>query len=154
MRYVTVLSLLALGLGAAGAASAGDIYCNNQGKDCSDRPTPGAQFKGSTFSQAPASSNPASSASSSNSAAPATDAAANARLSQDASKAAVQKDVAASRAEQCKAAKDKYQQSIEARRLYRVNKAGEREYLSDNEFDQARLNARLEMERACGTPSS
>ena len=154
MRYVTVLSLLALGLGAAGAVCAGDIYCNNQGKDCSDRPTPGAQFKGSTYSQAPASSSPAAPASSSNSATPATDAAANARLGQDATRAAVQKDVAASRAEQCKAAKDKYQQSIEARRLYRVNKAGEREYLSDNEFDQARLNARLEMERACGNPSS
>jgi len=152
MRYVTVLSLFALALGAAGAACAGDIYCNNQGKDCSDRPTPGAQFKGSTYSQAPASSATAATSSSSSSATASVDASANARLSQDASKAAVQKDVAATRAEQCKAAKDKYQQSIEARRLYRVNKAGEREYLSDNEFDQARLNARLEMERACGSP--
>jgi hypothetical protein len=154
MRYVTVLSLLALALGTAGAAHTGDIYCNNQGKDCSDRPTPGAQFKGSTYSQAAASSAPAAPVSSSSSSTPATDAAADARLSQDASRAAVQKDVAATRAEQCKAAKDKYQQSIEARRLYRVNKAGEREYLSDNEFDQARLNARLEMERACGNPST
>lgn len=156
MRYVTVLCLLALSLGAAGAAGAGDIYCNNQGKDCSDRPTPGAQFKGSTYSQSPASNTSAAPApASSNAAAPASvDAAANSRLSMDASRAAVQKDVAASKAEQCKAAKDKYQQSIDARRLYRVNKAGEREYLSDNEFDQARLNARLEMERACGSPST
>ncbi|MGH8253305.1 MAG: hypothetical protein ACRES2_04640 [Steroidobacteraceae bacterium] len=157
MRYVTVLSLLALALGAAGAARAGDIYCNNQGRDCSDRPSPGAQFKGSTYSQAPTNSAPAAPTSSSgSSAAPSStgntpaatnDQAANART-------AVQKDVTASRAEQCKAAKDKYQQSIDARRLYRVNKAGEREYLSDNEFDQARLNARLEMERACGNPST
>ena len=152
MRYVTVLSLLALTLGAGGAARAGDIYCNNQGKDCSDRPTPGAQFKGSTYSQAPATSAPATSSSS---AAPNPTGNASATApDQAATRAAVQKDVAASRAEQCKAAKEKYQQSIEARRLYRVNKAGEREYLSDNEFDQARLNARLEMERACGSPST
>jgi hypothetical protein len=155
MRYVTLLSLLALALGATGAARAGDIYCNNQGKDCSDRPTPGATFVGSTSSRVPTSSEPASApAASGNTPAPATDAAANARLSQDASRAAVQKDVAATRAEQCKQAKDKYQQSIDARRVYRLNKAGEREYLSDAEVDQARLNARLEMERSCGSPSS
>jgi hypothetical protein len=155
MRYVTLPSLLALALVATGAACAGDIYCNNQGHDCSDRPTPGAAFVGSTSSRVPASSEPAATpAASSNTPAPATDAAANARLSQDASRAAVQKDVAATRAEQCKQAKDKYQQSIDARRVYRLNKAGEREYLSDTEADQARLNARLEMERSCGTPST
>ena len=114
MRYLTVLSLLALALGAGGATRAGDIYCENQGKDCSDRPTPGAQFKGSTSTQAPASSAPtAPAASSANSTAAATDAAANARLSQDASRAAVQKDVAAIRADQCKEAQDKYQKSID-----------------------------------------
>ena len=155
MRYVTLLSLLALALSATGAAHAGDIYCNNQGHDCSDRPSPGAIFVGSTSSQFAASSEPAAAPhASSSAAAPAADAAANARLSQDASRAAVQKDVAATRAEQCKQAKDKYQQSIDARRVYRVNKAGEREYLSDAETDQARLNARLEMERSCGSPST
>ena len=154
MRYVTLLSLLALALGATGVADAGDIYCNNQGRDCSDRPSPGATFVGSTNSSIPASTEPAPAASTGNSnAAPATDSAANARLSQDASRQAVQKDVAATRAEQCKQAKDKYQQSVEARRVYRVNKAGEREYLSDTEADQARLNARLEMERSCGNPA-
>ncbi len=157
MRYVTLLSLLALALGITGAARAGDIYCNNQGRDCSDRPSPGATFVGSTNASIPSNSEPAAApaANSSNSnAAPASDAAANARLSQDASRVAVQKDVAATRAEQCKQAKEKYQQSVEARRVYRVNKAGEREYLSDTEADQARLNARLEMERSCGNSAS
>ena len=65
--------------------------------------------------------------------------------------AAVQKDVSAARAEQCKQAREKYQKSVEARRTYRVNQAGEREYLSDAEADQGRLNARLEMERSCGS---
>jgi len=157
MRQLTVLCLAIAGLGAMGAAGAGDIYCNNQGRDCSDRPSPGATFVGSTNSTIPASSEPAAApaANGANSIpAPATDAAANARLSQDASRVAVQKDVAATRAEQCKQAKEKYQQSVEARRVYRVNKAGEREYLSDTEADQARLNARLEMERSCGNSAS
>jgi len=35
-----------------------------------------------------------------------------------------------------------------------MNAAGEREYLTDAEADQARLNARLEMERSCGSPAS
>ncbi len=153
MRQLTVLCLAIAGLGGMGLSRAGDIYCNNQGRDCSDRPSPGATFVGSTNSNIQPSSEPAPAATNGNSAAPATDAAANARLSQDASRQAVQKDVAATRAEQCKQAKDKYQQSVEARRVYRVNKAGEREYLSDTEADQARLNARLEMERSCGNPA-
>jgi hypothetical protein len=156
MRQLTVLCLAIAGLGGLGTAGAGDIYCNNQGRDCSDRPSPGATFVGSTSSSIPASSEPAAPPAASsgyNNAAPATDAAANARLGQDASRLAVQKDVAATRAEQCKQAKEKYQQSVEARRVYRVNKAGEREYLSDTEADQARLNARLEMERTCGNPA-
>jgi hypothetical protein len=155
MRQLTVLCLAIAGLGAMGSGWAGDIYCNNQGRDCSDRPSPGATFVGSTNSSIPSSSEPAAAPpASGNSSAPAVDAAANARLSQDASRLAVQKDVAATRAEQCKQAKEKYQKSVEARRVYRVNKAGEREYLSDSEADQARLNARLEMERSCGNSST
>lgn len=157
MRQLTVLCLAIAGLGGMGTAGAGDIYCNNQGRDCSDRPSPGATFVGSTNSSIPSSSEPAAAPVASygySNAAPPTDAAANARLSQDASRLAVQKDVAATRAEQCKQAKEKYQQSVEARRVYRVNKAGEREYLSDTEADQGRLNARLEMERSCGNSAS
>ncbi|MDE2221051.1 MAG: hypothetical protein KGL25_08100 [Gammaproteobacteria bacterium] len=153
MRYLTLLSLLALSAGTTGAM-AGDIYCNNQGRDCSDRPSPGATFVGSTNPSNPQNSAPAAPAANGGNGTPALDAAANARLSQEASRQAVQKDIAATRAEQCKAAKEKYQQSIEARRVYRLNKAGEREYLSDSEADQLRLNARLEMERSCGSPSS
>ena len=155
MRQLTVLCLAIAGLGAMGASRAGDIYCNNQGRDCSDRPSPGATFVGSTNASIPQASEPAAPATNGGgNNTPAVDAAANARLSQDASRQAVQKDLAASRAEQCKAAKEKYQQSIEAHRVYRINKAGEREYLSDTEADQVRLNARLEMERSCGNPTS
>jgi hypothetical protein len=151
MRLLTVVSLFIVGAGALGAASAGDIYCNNQGRDCSDRPSPGATFV--RVANPSATRSEAATAPGNASAPPAIDAA-KARLGQEASRAAVQKDVAASRAEQCKQAKDAYQKSVEARRVYRVNKAGEREYLSDTDAEQVRLNARLDMERSCGSPGS
>lgn len=146
MRPAHALVLLIAGIGTA---TAGDIFCVNGGRDCSDRPSPGA-----TEVRAPAPSRYAAAADAAPPAlagAPApVDAGANSRLQQDASRAAVQKDVAASRAEQCKQAKEKYEKSVESRRMYRMNKAGEREYFSDAEVDQARLNMRADMERACG----
>jgi hypothetical protein len=150
MRYPTTLLLIVAGLSGLGAASAGDIFCNNQGHDCSDRWSPGATVvRTSSPPRAPS----AAPAPPSNSATT-TDAGANARLGLDASRAAVQKDVSAARAEQCKQAKEKYEKSVEARRVYRMNAAGEREYLTDAEAEQARLNARLEMERSCGNAAS
>ena len=143
-----------------GNARAGDIYCNNQGHDCSDRPSPGATMVRATavpvggYGEAPPQQNTTSNSSATNSTVSSPDAGANDRLKQDATRTAVQKDVAISRAGQCKQAKEKYQQSVEARRVYRVNKAGEREYLSDAEADQARVNARLEMDRSCGSSAS
>jgi len=151
MRHLTALALTLTLLG--GTASAADIYCNNQGKDCSDKPTPGAvlvhiannSYGSNTLSTPAASSERARDNSSTD--------AANARLSQEHSAQAVQKDVASTRATQCKDAQDKYQKSVEARRVYRMGKDGEREYLSDSEADQMRLNARLEMERSCAKSS-
>ena len=150
MRYPTTMLLIVAGLAGFGTASAGDIFCNNQGHDCSDRWSPGATLVRTSAGQQGQSAAPAPS---STSATP-VDAGANARLGLDASRTAVQKDVSAARAEQCKQAKEKYQKSVEARRVYRMNAAGEREYLTDAEADQARLNARLEMERSCGNSAS
>jgi hypothetical protein len=62
---------------------------------------------------------------------------------------ALQTDLEQVRADQCKKAQDNYQQAIQARRVFRPGADGEREYLSDDEADQVRLNARLEMETAC-----
>ena len=151
MRYPTALSLVIAALCASGAVGAGDIYCNNQGRDCSDRPSPNATVVhiNSTPSTASSDSPPPETA-----AKPPTDTSADARLKDNATRQAVQKDVAATNAEQCKQAQDKYQKAIAARRVYRLNKAGEREYLSDAEMEQARVNARLEVDRACGTPAS
>ena len=62
-------------------------------------------------------------------------------------------DVAAKHADDCKNAREKYQQSIQAHRIYKLNKAGEREYLSDSELDQARLNRDV-VARTAGSSAS
>jgi hypothetical protein len=147
MRHATALSLVIATMCASGAVAAGDIYCNNQGKDCSDRPSPNATVVHVT--SAPSAGNDADTA-------PKTpiDADANARLKEDATRKAVQKDVAATRAEQCKKATERYQRSITARHAYRLNKDGERQYLTDAEIDQERLDARHEMDQFCANPGS
>jgi Domain of unknown function (DUF4124) len=76
------------------------------------------------------------------------------QLAQQAAQQAVQKDVAATRSEQCKQARDHYQKTIEARRIFRTGKDGEREYLSDDEADQERLRARTDMEQVCGASAA
>lgn len=75
-------------------------------------------------------------------------------LNREAAQRAVQKDQAAARAAQCKQAKDRYQKVIEARRIYREDKNGDRTYLTDDEADKARVQARLDVETACGPNAS
>jgi len=146
MRHRSALSLAIAALAACAAARAGDIYCDNQGRDCSDRPGPNSTVV--HVKAAPASASSETAPAADNARKPADT---NAQAKDDASRQAVEKDVAAKRADDCKNAREKYQQSIQAHRIYKLNKAGEREYLSDSELDQARLNSRLEMDRTCGT---
>jgi hypothetical protein len=143
MRYPTALSLVIAALCASGAVGAGDIYCNNQGKDCSDRPSPNATV-------VHVNSQPSASSDTDTAAKTPIDADANARLKEDATRQAVQKDVATTRAEQCKKATEKYQRSITARHAYTLTATGERKYLTDAEIDQARLDSRREMDQFCG----
>jgi hypothetical protein len=151
MRY---LSALALTLAALGTAQAAEIYCNNQGRDCSDKPSPGAttvRISSANFGTNTLSA-PASGSERLNNAT-GQDFGADARLEQERNAQALQKDLTATHARQCKEAQDKYQKAIEARRVYRMGKDGEREYLSDTEAGQMRLNARVDMERSCGKTS-
>jgi hypothetical protein len=80
-------------------------------------------------------------------------AASNQRIadSQSDSRAAadVAKDLAASRAERCKQARSNYDKSINSLRLYR-EKDGQREYLSDAELAQARVDAKKQVDTICG----
>jgi hypothetical protein len=133
----------------------------------SDTPTPGAQLirmhnlppsslpiAGASANSAPvnagnasASSTPASIAAS----APRSSDPAQAQLAQQAAKQALDKDLAATRADQCKTATDNYNGAVQARRIYKTGQDGEREYLTDEEADQQRLGLRMAMDNACGT---
>lgn len=143
MRPLLPIALLTL---ASAAATAGDIYCLNRGRDCSDRPSPGAEYV-HTVERRPDAPPPESPS------APKLVAATPQPEATGATRRAFQKDLDQARTEQCKKAREAYQQSLAARRIYRTNKDGEREYLSDTEADQLRLNARIEMERSCGPGS-
>jgi Domain of unknown function (DUF4124) len=68
---------------------------------------------------------------------------------QEAAARAVHNDVAQMRAEQCKKAQDAYDQSLQARRIYKVGANGEREYLTDDEADKARVANKLAVDTAC-----
>lgn len=139
-------------LAACRLVGAGEIYCNNQGRDCSDRPGPNsvavhvANPPPGAYSEAAPPANNAAKAP--------IDAQANAELKDRATRASVDKDVATKHADDCKKAKEKYEQAITAHRMYKEGKNGEREYLSSAELDQARLNARQQMDLACGSNGS
>jgi hypothetical protein len=64
---------------------------------------------------------------------------------------AVQQDVAKTREVQCKAAKDRYMKSIQSRRVFKVNKDGAREYLSDEAADAYREQSRKDVVDLCGS---
>jgi hypothetical protein len=67
---------------------------------------------------------------------------------------AVKQDVAKTKEAQCKQAKDRYEKAIEARRLYKPPKEGDtdRQYMTDEEVDAYRLQARNDVTLACGSP--
>ena len=64
--------------------------------------------------------------------------------------ATVAKDLEATRTERCKQARDAYNTSINARRLYTEDKAGKRVYMSDAELSQQRLDTAKAVESICG----
>jgi hypothetical protein len=72
---------------------------------------------------------------------------------------AMKQDKAKIREQQCKDAKERYNKAIEARRIYKGSRGGDkskdgddapREYLSDEEADAYRVKAREEMQDLCG----
>jgi hypothetical protein len=63
----------------------------------------------------------------------------------------VQQDVAKVKATQCEAAKARYTKSIEARRIYKEGANGDHTYLSDDEMDTYRQQARQAVQDACGS---
>jgi hypothetical protein len=62
----------------------------------------------------------------------------------------VAKDLEATRVQRCKDARDNYTKSVNSQRLYRQTADGKREYLSDAELSQARIEAAKAVEAICG----
>jgi len=149
-----IITLTALTLTAASAAQA-DVYryVDGQGRvQYSDKWVPGSELI-KTTDRTRASSQAAAAqarAAEQNKLAVSDDRIASQQAQANAA-AAVQKDLAATRNEQCKAAKERYEKSIQARRLFKPGKDGERQYLTDQEADEQRLQARMEMQNLCGS---
>jgi hypothetical protein len=78
----------------------------------------------------------------------------SAQLSQEQQAAVVRQETQKAQGEVCKQAKDRYQKAIATRRLYVEDKPGERRLLNDAEAEQARIEARQEMQDACGLAST
>src|ERR1700690_2074367 len=71
-------------------------------------------------------------------------------VTQDTKKAVAQ-DVAESREKQCADAQDHYKKLIEGRRLYKTGTDGERQYLTSDEIDAERLNAKHGVDTICNS---
>ena len=66
-------------------------------------------------------------------------------------KQTVDSDVSNAHADQCKQAQDRYQNYVHSRRLYKEGPNKERIYLSDQELETERLNAKHEVDEFCGS---
>jgi hypothetical protein len=69
----------------------------------------------------------------------------------DATKQAVDSDVAQTREKQCADAQDRYKKLIEGRRLYKEGANGERQYLTSDEIDAERLSAKQAVDDICNS---
>jgi len=70
-----------------------------------------------------------------------------------AAKQAVDQDVTQTREKQCAEAQDRYKKLIEGRKLYKTGTDGEREYLSSQEIDSQRLDAKRDLDAICNSPT-
>jgi len=139
---ITTLILLA-GVGAALAD--GDIW---RWKDAqgvfhySDQWVPGSELIKSNSK-----SRPSDDASANRSTADATDA--DRTIQQQQTARTVAADVAKVKEKQCKDAQDRYEKALQARRIYKSGKDGQREYMSDAEADALRVQAKNDVDLAC-----
>jgi len=154
MRHQKILAVI-IGALACTAVHAGDVYMY---KDASgntmytDRPMPGA-VRVSTAVQRPtevAERNYAAQQSTNKQQLAASDQRLAQGKADQRAAAQVAKDLEASRAERCKQARDNYTAALNARRLYNEDKDGKRNYLSDAELAQERVEAQKAVESICG----
>jgi Domain of unknown function (DUF4124) len=69
----------------------------------------------------------------------------------DPDKQAVDQDVAQVRDKQCTDAQDRYKKLIEGRRLYKTGPDGERQFMTSEEIDTERLNAKRDVDNICNS---
>ncbi len=69
----------------------------------------------------------------------------------DVAKKAVEEDVAQTRDKQCTEAQERYKKLIEGRKLYKAGADGERQYLSSEEIDSERINAKRDLDSICNS---
>ncbi len=153
MKRLLLFAALIAWSGLAGAV----VYkwVDAQGKlQYGDRPPDGAHAEvvdmpGNHAAHAPPppSSAATSSSSSSRTTAP------GSREDVDTLKKSVEGDVEQTREKQCADAQDHYKQLIEGRRLYKTGPNGERQYLTSEEIDAERLNAKRNADAICNSPS-
>jgi len=68
-----------------------------------------------------------------------------------AAKKAVDQDVAQTREKQCADAQEHYKKLIEGRRIYTTGSDGERQYLTSDQIDTQRLNAKHDVDAICNS---
>jgi hypothetical protein len=66
-------------------------------------------------------------------------------------KKSVDADVAQTREKQCADAQDHYKKLIEGRKLYKTGADGERQYLTSEEIDSERINAKRDLDAICNS---
>ena len=71
----------------------------------------------------------------------------------DGIKKAVDDDVAQVKEKQCADAQARYKNLIEGRKLYKAGADGERQYLTSEEIDAERLNAKRDVDTTCNSPT-
>jgi hypothetical protein len=71
----------------------------------------------------------------------------------DSVKQTVDEDVAQVKDKQCADAQARYKSLIEGRRLYKAGADGERQYLTSEEIDAERINAKRDIDAICNSPT-
>lgn len=147
MRHTIILSLL---LCCAGAASAATIYCNAQGRECSDRPTATSSIA-RTVATPPRPADTGAAAGAAVTSAPVDKVQQQRQENEQLAKAQkeLKQDFSSKRAEQCKQAKDYYAKAVAATVLYKTDAKGNKQTLSEADANQARLSAKMEMDKVC-----
>ena len=68
-------------------------------------------------------------------------------------KKSVEGDVEQTREKQCADAQDHYKKLIEGRHFYKTGANGERQYMTSDEIDTERVNAKRDLDAICNSPS-